>query len=267
MREAWYVCWVVALAGEARVLLESYGFSRRKDYPFPLYHAEKDRMFLVISGIGKTRSAAATAWLGAQVPPDSLWINFGTAGHHDAVPGSSYWIHKIEDAGDGTRYYPAVLPYWNSESITCYDRVQKEPRGLVDMESSGFFSAALLFTHRELVQLRKVVSDNQEKAAKKLPAAAIRELCMQGQEECKAGMEELRRLAQSQLQDTRALTARLTEWTAALREQYHFTASHQAQLRQLLRRWFIYRQDSPLRYPAQDAPELLKKLRQELART
>lgn len=262
--EQWHICWVAALAAEARVLLDSYNFSRIKDQPFPLYYSQKHSMHLVISGIGKINSAAATAWLGAQLPPHSIWINFGTVGAKTAELGSSCWIHKITDRSNGRHYYPTVLPYWKSASLVCYDQAQHHPQQLVDMESSGFFPTASLFTHRELVQLYKLVSDNEQQPAQRLSTTAIAHLFTAGKSRLAADITELRHLAHSQLQAVVVLNAQLADWSATLQRQHHFSASHLVQLQELLRKWYIQREDSPLNHPAPNAASLLETLRAEL---
>ena len=263
MTREWHICWVVALAAEARVLLNSYRFTRIQDHPFPLYHSKKDSMHLVISGIGKVRSAAATAWLGSQAPPYSIWINLGIAGHKDASLGKGYWVHKIRDGE--SHYYPLVLAYWESSSIVCHDQVQQQPSGLVDMESSGFYPTAVLFTYRELVQLYKIVSDNEEESPQKHSAESIEQLFAPSRQTFAAALGDLRQLAKTRLDEGRVLHEQLEEWTNLLHKQYHFSASHRARLQEVLRRWYIMKKTSPLDYPAEDAAALLEKLARQLS--
>ena len=260
----WQLCWVVALPAEARALLDGYAFSRVADKPFPLYQARKNEMHLVISGIGKINSAAATAWLGAQLPPNRIWLNLGTAGHKNYKLGSSYWIHKIKDAATGNCYYPAILPRWNSSSLSCYDKEQRlyPAADLVDMESSGFFPTACLFAPSELVQLYKLVTDNERHPLSK--ASAKTALARKNWEELHQGVAELRRLAQAQLGQEIAMMEKITNWEASLGAKLHFSVSHLIQLRRLLKSWFILRQDSPLKLEAQDAAGLIRLMKKEL---
>ena len=195
------ICYVIALPAEARPLLDRWKFTQLESAPFPLYYCEQQNYFLVVSGMGKVRSAAATSYLAskvnplrAQATPPAIWINFGTCGHHNYPLGQGLLVHKIIDISNGNNYYPLRLPYSASATIECHATSQREyPRGgiggggsidgedcidgddklsapagiktntnIVDMESAGFFPTACLFSPNELVHLYKVVSDNAD---------------------------------------------------------------------------------------------------------
>lgn len=257
-KAAWPLCWMVALPAEARMLLDSYGFSRLTDKPFPLYHSDKHSMHLVISGMGKINSAAATAWLGAQLSPQRIWINLGIAGHKKAPIGSGYWVDKIVDDATANCYYPTILFPWRTTAVRCYDKAQTDypAASLVDMESSGFFPTASLFTHQELVHLYKLVTDNTSQ-----PPTRTKEILQSHQwSELQKGVSELRRLAAEELGEARKMNQELAEWERILATRFHFTATRLIQLRQLLRKWRLLNSRSPLELPAKDAAELLRAL-------
>ncbi len=137
------ICYVIALAAEARPLLDRWKFTQLESAPFPLYYCEQQNYFLVVSGMGKVRSAAATSYLAskiiplrAQATPPTIWINFGTCGHHNYPLGQGLLVHKIIDISNGNNYYPLRLPYSASATIECHATSQREyPRqgGGVDM--------------------------------------------------------------------------------------------------------------------------------------
>ena len=202
------ICYVIALAAEARPLLDRWKFTQLESAPFPLYYCEQQNYFLVVSGMGKVRSAAATSYLASKVnplrtqaTPPTIWINFGTCGHHNYPLGQGLLVHKIIDVSNGNNYYPLRLPYSASATIECHAISQREyprqgggidggdgdgggsidegdcidgddklsdPAGIktgtniIDMESAGFFPTACLFSPNELVHLYKVVSDNAD---------------------------------------------------------------------------------------------------------
>ena len=72
---------VVALASEAKPLISHYGLtlqSHRRG--FPLYAGTDLR--LVVTGIGRVRVAAGTAFLaGSNSDASGPWLNIGIAGH------------------------------------------------------------------------------------------------------------------------------------------------------------------------------------------
>ncbi len=73
---------VIALPSEAKPLLSHYKLKAVEDScGFKIY--QKDEMALVVSGVGKSAAAAATAYLQAMTgnEPDRAWINIGMGGH------------------------------------------------------------------------------------------------------------------------------------------------------------------------------------------
>ena len=127
------ICYVIALAAEARPLLDRWKFTQLESAPFPLYYCEQQNYFLVVSGMGKVRSAAATSYLASkiiplrtQATPPAIWINFGTCGHHNYPLGQGLLVHKIIDISNGNNYYPLRLPYSASATIECHATSQRE---------------------------------------------------------------------------------------------------------------------------------------------
>ena len=151
---------------------------------------------LVISGIGKCRSAAACAWLQSRplnthtpqhASKNSLnrgrhtdcWINFGIAGHKDAAIGSVHEAHKITDHGSNHVWYPPrISSQLPSANLTTFDKPISAYLGdqLHDMEASGFIDTARMFAHAELVQAVKIVSDNEQSPLSDVDAKKATEL-------------------------------------------------------------------------------------------
>ena len=103
---------VTALHAEARPLIDAYGMKRDPStQAFETYLG--DETALVVTGVGKVRSAMATAAFLSSHPVTGLTaVNVGIAG---AAPGSGwdigelFLIHKILDASTGKEQFPDLL--------------------------------------------------------------------------------------------------------------------------------------------------------------
>ena len=164
---------ITALALEARPFIDRLKLkkdpaSRR----IPVYRLEETS--LAISGTGKLNAAVATTWLLAREPEpaDCLMVNFGICGCVDltAPIGRLFRIHHIRDAGTGRDFFPEMLirdEVAEASLMTADHPVTRTgytgpPMGMVDMEGSGFFTAASRFLPPERVVLLKMVSDYLE---------------------------------------------------------------------------------------------------------
>ncbi len=162
---------VVALGCEARPFIDMLGLKRDMSArAFEIYIS--DDHALVVSGVGKIKSAAATGYLLARVDDfDRLAVlNTGIAG---AAPemgvsvGDAFLVNRIVDAGSRREFIPDLLipSVWNEAHVVTFDRavsLRTESRpedGLVDMEASGFYSAANAFVGPHAIGCIKVVSD------------------------------------------------------------------------------------------------------------
>ena len=232
-------CYVIALAVEARPLLEADKWAAITTSPFKTYYASNQRCAMIISGIGRVNAAAATAYLGSCVPRHLVWINLGTAGHGISPIGEGFLIHKITDRQNNTNYYPLRLPYEQSAALVCYDRVQKPSAldgSLADMESAGFFPIARLFTFHELTHLYKIVADNQETTFK---AEQIPKMIAKHLPKLSAIRDQLCSKAETHLAAGIAMEQQIALWLEQAAEQWHLSATQRNQLAQLLRQWFI----------------------------
>ena len=76
---------------------------------FRIYRSES--MALVISGVGKSLSAAATGYLCGSSDGwrNAPWINVGVAGHRDVDVGELIVANKIVDQSTAHSWYPPQL--------------------------------------------------------------------------------------------------------------------------------------------------------------
>lgn len=235
--------WVVALRPEAAPLIEKFGLQQAVAGLYPVFENASGDTRLVVSGPGKLNAAAATATLASienRMEPDARgWVNFGIAGSGDRGFGGIRIAGKVTDEGTGVSRYPAAV--WPKK----YDlpkgtvlTVEKPtdsypPDGtLVEMEASGFMTAALRDSTLELCQVLKVVSDDPDHPIEQIDKNLVRKLCYGGIESSERWLDAFRALGE---EDARRL-ADPPGWKEVL-EMGHFTATRQHQLRRLLQQW------------------------------
>ncbi len=233
------ICYVVALPAEARPLLEAEKWTQIAVRPFRIYRTEHKAM--IISGIGRIRAAAATAYLGGRVAAKNIpWINFGIAGHMDAPVGKGFSVSKITDRQERKNYYPLRIATKNTSVLSCFDLPQKEypPNTLADMESAGFFPTASLFTYHELIHLYKVVSDNTRHAFQ------AEKVCSLVGEHLES-LNEIGRiaggLAERHLTQGNQMEQEVADWLDRAAEIWHIGFTERHALADVLRQWFVLR--------------------------
>jgi adenosylhomocysteine nucleosidase len=157
--------WIAALHCEAKPIIDYYRLKKSPEHhAFDVY--QRENMQCIISGIGKTSAAAATAWIAAlnRKQASIAWINIGTAGSASHEIGTLLWISKISDIESKRHYYP--VPLLNSGLETAHCQTLNQPsidyhlHQIYDMEASALFEAATRFSSAELVHCLKIVSDN-----------------------------------------------------------------------------------------------------------
>ena len=246
---------VLALPSEARPLLSYFGLQRpNSSTDFPLY--EKDGLRLIVSGIGKTAAAAATAYLRALRPPcPALWLNIGVAGHGEHCVGTPLLAHKIIDASSRRTFYPAFPfppPCQTTTVMTVEQVVETYPdTWAYDMEASGFCTTARRFAPHALIHCLKIVSDNPQFSPHRLSAQKVEALIGKHLELIDALVQLLAPLVQE-------LTARGREppFFADFLQHWHFTVAQQHQLRRLLQQHCTLAPQQPLAH--QDFRDLKK---------
>ncbi len=227
---------VVAFIHEARPLIDHYRLRRMcGSHPFVIY--SNTQFTLIVSGLGKVSSGAATAYLQAlsvNAGPVA-WLNFGIAGHSHFELGQGFLAHRIIDKATGYAYYPPrIFPFpVSSGDLITVDAPEKaySARSGYDMEASGYYKIALLSSTIEWVHCYKVVSDNRSHPIKTLTKTAVRRLIFDRMDEITAILSilttEITAYRQLELQD-----GDLEE----IIQRWHFSETRLLQLKALLRR-------------------------------
>ena len=156
-----------ALPLEAKPIITFFQLKQICSSPFSIW--ENDYMRLIISGVGKNLSAAASAYLFGISDEKKVkgFLNIGLAGHNNFPIGSMAIAQKIMDKTSQKTFYPSfvfdiTIPSFDLMTV---DQVEKEYRSscLYDMEAFGFYEAASCFFPIDLIYSIKIISDNAEK--------------------------------------------------------------------------------------------------------
>lgn len=229
---------VVALQAEAQPLITRFGL--RCESPrgmFRIYRSES--MALVVSGVGKSLSAAATGYLcgcsdGWRNAP---WINIGVAGHRTVDVGELIVANKIVDQSTAHSWYPPQLVsnVVNSTLITVDKPEESYPeRAAYDMEAAGFFPSATRCSSGELVQSIKVISDNPHQSIASLNARSIEQLITKNLSEIEQFINRLSELS---------IEIKVFPHNGSLPEswakRWSFSVTQGHRLRRLLQRWKV----------------------------
>lgn len=237
---------VVALQPEARPLIARYRLEpEREPGAFKVYH--RDDAALVVSGVGKVASAAATAYLhlAAGGVRQAAWINAGIAGHGRLAVGEAVLAHTVRDAASGERWYPPYVfePPAAAGEVVTVDTVEERYGGdaAFEMEASGFYPTACRFATAELVQCLKVVSDGPGADPSAITAKRVEQLMGDRLGEIERLADELLPLA-DELRRLEQEPPELAELTA----RWRFTVTETRQLRRLVQRWRALEPGRPL---------------------
>jgi hypothetical protein len=105
---------------------------------------------------------------------------------------------------------------------------------VVEMEASGFYSAAESYSTREMVHCMKIISDNSQSPAGKITAAMVDKLISRNLSIIKELVRKLQFLSmkeQERTSDPPFLQECLSRW--------HFTVTQTHQLKNLLQKWSL----------------------------
>jgi len=239
---------VIALPAEARPLLRAYQLKQvAGNHPFPLY--QRDQIWLIVSGIGKTLAAAATAYLGAiaGMREAGIWLNIGIAGHSHLPIGSAYLAHSIEEFTTGNRWFPQCLckAPWPSHPLLTNDTIETNytSESLFDMEAAGFFRMASKLSTLEFIHSIKIVSDSNIAEAQALTPALAEQWIGNQIGAIKQFIEQLQALTISG-EATHTLQTLLEQ----LSERFHLSVTEQHQTKIRLQKMQAL-QLEPLTYP------------------
>lgn len=259
---------VVALIHEARPLIDHYRLRRLKgDHPYIIY--SNAQFTLIISGIGKVCSAAATAYLQAlSVNKGPVgWLNFGIAGHCDFEVGQGFLAHRIIDQVTRYAYYPPLIfPFaCNSSDLITVETPENDysKQCGYEMEASGYYKIALLSSTIEWVQCYKVVSDNRNHPIRTLTKTTISRLILDRMDEIAAILS----IMTTELNSYRRIDLR-DDQLEAIKKRWHFSETQLSQLKGLIRRGrMLYGESLPARINAaghREAKSFLRALKHQL---
>jgi hypothetical protein len=226
----------MALHCEASPVISKYNLKKATEvHHYQLY--QNKEISLIISGVGKAASAAASGYCHAMngSPSHTAWLNIGMAGHVDRDLGTGFLVNKIHDHATQQTWFPSIIfePPCMTDKLLTVDRPDSKYqfRGGVDMEASGFYSTASRFTTSELIQCYKIVSDNQHSPVKKISAQDATDLI-------KEKMEDIDFLVEQLLDTSHELTS-LSEPPAMFNEicdQIKLTHTERLQVKDRLRK-------------------------------
>lgn len=226
-----------ALQCEAKTFITQFKLKKDlKTHPFTLYYNEQ--IVLAITGSGKIAMAAAVAYTLAihESTQHPALINIGIAGHQTASIGELFFAHKITDADNGKNFYPQLIIKNDclSQTVCTVSKPETNYQNdcLYDMEASGFYEIASRFTTAELIQVFKVVSDNQTSGVEFINAKKVTQWITDQSEKIIKTIENLQQLAIT-------LENPNLRYESELLQRYHFTVSSQHQLKTLLHRWDV----------------------------
>jgi len=158
---------IVALSCEAKPIINELRLTKQFS-PTPFEVFRNDFHQLVVTGIGKVAAAAATGFLlGSSTRKQEVqtYLNVGIAGHGTLQTNTAFIADCISDDQDKAIFYPPQIidsDFELSRLCTCSHPNQKYEKGLgFDMEAHAFYSIASRSCTRELIQVVKVVSDNE----------------------------------------------------------------------------------------------------------
>ena len=231
------LCVVVALPSEARPLTAHWKLSRDASaMPFPLFRDSGDTFRLIVSGVGKTAAAAATAWLAAgcsETP--AAWLNVGIAGGADFAIGEAVLAHAVRDRASGKSWYPPLVldPGGTTADVITVDVPERDfaEKAVYEMEAAGFYPTACRFSTAELVHCLKIVSDGPSDDLQTIDAKRVTRLIEARLPRIDALSSELRALLSEH-----AAYGDAPPGLKQLLAERHFTVNETLQLRRLLER-------------------------------
>lgn len=227
---------VIAHKAEASAILQYWKLKKSNDtYPYPVY--QNNGIRLIISGSGKTQSAAATSWLAAtHASPqvhNTVWLNVGIAGHQSLSLGSTIIANKLLDGATERYWFPTLINNQLPQSTVCTIDVPTSayPDSYTyEMEATGFYQTAMRFSTTELVHCIKVISDNRQHAVDNVSAEMAKDLVSDNIQLIDQHVQTLQELASiCEQADTQEIEDQLFK-------RFRFTVTQQHMLRRLLTR-------------------------------
>ncbi len=155
---------VVATNSEARPLIDLLKLKKIKDLKQTFIYANQN-ISLTISGIGKVNAAIGVTqtYYYYNQKNNNIWINIGLAGHKYLKVGDICTINKITDNETKKIIFPFINKFkmQNQECLSVGIQKKRYSSKVYDMESFGFYQSAYQYASKELLQIVKIISDNQ----------------------------------------------------------------------------------------------------------
>ena len=235
------VNFVVALSCEAKPIISHFNLRKRDSTLFKVYSNQDHSIRLIISGIGSSASLKATKHLASVSKDDTsttAWLNIGIGGHKDLPLATAILAQRIVDSKTGQSWFPQLV--FDPPCLTASVKTVEKPDfnypddNVVEMEAYGFYSAAELYSTREMIHCIKIISDNSQSPAGKITADIVEELISRNLPTIKTLMRKLQFLSREEekrISNPPFLQECLSLW--------HFTVTQTHQLKSLLRKWLL----------------------------
>ena len=229
--------WVVALKEEAEIILDEYNMNFDPEFTlFQVFRNFAKTRWLVLSGIGRHNSAAATTYLYiiSNASRSTSWINLGIAGSGKGHYGDLCLVNKISNNGSSNTY-PATIPNVTFDKMKLFTSdvpvVNYTLHELIDMEGSAFYDVTNKISSRELICLIKVISDGPDNSIKDLNKLKIIELIKSNITNIKTIVSYYENLStiEHEIKTKPKIFSKISS-------QWHFTVSQQHKLNNLITR-------------------------------
>ena len=230
--------WVVALKEEAQIILVQFRLKAVNEKTiFPIYKNEEESHWLIISGIGRSNAAAATAYLYSysKASKQTSWVNIGIAGSEKGNYGDLYLVDKISTYKEKKAMYPSTMPKTTLPKMNLFTSdipiSDYSTHELIDMEGCAFFDIASKLTSKDFICLMKVISDGPQNDIKKITKSKISYLIKKNLSKIINVISYYERLSEQELQ-----IAEKPKLFYEITSRWHFTVTQTYKLETLLRR-------------------------------
>ena len=239
--------WVVALKVEAEIILDEYNMNFDPEFTlFQVFRNFEKTRWLILSGIGRHNSAAATTYLCmiSDASRSTSWINLGIAGSGKGHYGDLCLVNKISNNGSSNTY-PATMPKVSFHKMNLFTTdvplTDYTLHELIDMEGSAFYDITNKLSGREFICVMKVISDGPNDNIEDLNKFKIRELIKLNIANIKTIVSYYEKLSMDQyqiIQQPKILSKILSQW--------HFSVSQKHRLENLIKRINILSKDEEI---------------------
>jgi nucleoside phosphorylase len=229
--------WVVALKAEAEIILDEYNMNLDPEFTlFQVFRNFEKTRWLILSGIGRHNSAAATTYLYmiSQASRSTSWINLGIAGSGKGHYGDLCLVNKISN-NSSSNTYPATMPKVTFHKMNLFTTdvplIDYTFHELIDMEGSAFYDITNKLSGREFICLIKVISDGPNNNIKDLNKFKIRELIKLNIANIKTVISYYEKLSMDEYQ-----IIEQPKIISKIHSQWHFSVSQKHRLENLIKR-------------------------------